>query len=394
MIPKQDANLMAIMANARQYCMQEKTYYVDSRLLLLMILLLPDFSIPVDAPEKQDLIRRLTATAWDKHAFNGQSVPLTMEAEEIIEAGAVLQTLMGHKDLKAEHVLLALLSVSGICREEMERIGFIFEDYRKYLKHKWQQEVILSISSVAKMPERTPVEKKILGWFYGGTSKKDKLKRYLGTAQYYLKFNHFELAKVYGRKALELDVKNADAHDLCGIAYMKERSFPEALPHFEKIAILYPNDSYVSQRIASCVSETGDNIRAERLFKQLLAQQPDSPIILNNIGFFYGVTGRYEEAITHLDNAIALAPNAPFPHNNKGYALMQLGQLDAAKEHILKSLTLHKGNSYAYRNLALLHLKENNQPAAKEALLQAKRFRFTAMYGPEVEELLAGMEQH
>lgn len=388
------------MADARDFSIESKIYYIDSMMILLMLLKRKDLLIPVNDQDREILIQRTSGHKWvlldAAIEFNGNdNIPLTVEAEELIDGALRLQQQLHHsRHLIAEYVMLALLSVRGPARNQLEKAGLIFEDYKKALECEWERKVAIDTGSVAKKSERNaPLEK--FTRFLSGKYQREKLAdANLRQADYYYRYNQFRLVRNYCWYALEASPGYVHAYNLCAAAWMVEREFEKAYPHLKEGLLLAPDDKYTRQNLASCLHEMGEIEQADIIHQQLLADHSDDLNVLNNAGFFYADTGRYQDAITFLDQAIAIGDDEynAFAYNNKGYALMQLGQLEAAREHILKSLTLHKGNSYAYRNLALLHLKENNQAAAKEALLQAKRFRFTAMYGPEVEELLAGME--
>lgn len=108
---------------------------------------------------------------------------------------------------------------------------------------------------------------------------------------------------------------------------------------------------------------------------------------LMNIGYVYGVQGEYLKSIPYLDQALALSPNEPYAYNNRGYAKLKTGNTDGALIDVKKSLELNPYNSYAYRNLGLIYLEQGKNDEACKAFATALHYKFTELYGPEVNEL-------
>ncbi|MGF6930026.1 tetratricopeptide (TPR) repeat protein [Chitinophaga sp. W2I13] len=396
MLPDQDEKFKLVTTIARELSVQNKIYYIDSRLLLLAILELTHFPLPLEETDIQLLVTRLKSNGWEPIKGAGMvkdSIPLTLEAEEMVNSAAVLQVKLKHSHLSPEHLLLAMLSIQGVCRKQMESVGLIFEDYLEYIDKKWQSDIQMDISSVAMMPRSKPFRSRWFNWLSGfPISEKKKIASWLRMAVYFSKVNHYELLREYCNYVLEIDPDNVDANSLLGYALMKELRYENAQPYLEQAVKQEPEDAANKQNLASCLDANGHHVRALEILEEILAEQPDNVPVLNNIGFFLANAGNYDEAIRYLDKAISLNPDFAYSYNNKGFVLLQQGFVQKATEHILQSLDLHKSNSYAYRNLALVYLKENKREEAYKALLQARRYRFTSHYGSEVDELLATFE--
>jgi tetratricopeptide (TPR) repeat protein len=390
--------LLTAISNAKKFSTSNKIPYIDSMIILLMLVEINDLFIPISEKERTELIQSIRSYKWviseEEEEDIEAGMPLTVGAEELINAAHKIQRQLKHRDLLAEHLLLVLLSVNDSPRTKLEMAGLIFEDYRKSLENQWKITLDINTGSAARKPGRKTPHSKLFLYFYDDVLKKGLAESHLREAYYYYRYNHFRLARNYCWYALQLSPDNAYAYNLCAHAWLKERAFEKALPHLEDALRLEKENDYIKLEFANCLRELGNNDKAESIYEQLVPRRSDDQYILNNAGFFYAETGQYQKAMPLLEQAFAIGDDEykAYASGNKAYVLMQLGQLEEAHRWMAQSLLLFKGNAYAYRNLALLHLKENNQPAAKAALLQAKRFRFTAMYGPEVEELLAGME--
>lgn len=79
-------------------------------------------------------------------------------------------------------------------------------------------------------------------------------------------------------------------------------------------------------------------------------------------------TGRYEEALSHFDQALTLNPFHATVHFNRGFALMQTGKYHEARKASLRALELHPGHIDATVNLATCTLLLGDAPAAAEIL--------------------------
>ena len=68
----------------------------------------------------------------------------------------------------------------------------------------------------------------------------------------------------------------------------------------------------------------------------------------------------YDQASTHLANALTLKPDDPFFLNNRGYLHLLNKDLTKAKEDIDLSISLDPYNGWAYRNKGLYYLRTGN----------------------------------
>lgn len=408
MLPSMSDQMAAVMLDARNFSVNKKIYYIDSLLLLQVLLRRDDFLLPIPEEDRKLLRDRLSAYYWPEINVTPdlEDVPITVELEELLLGASKLkQHAFSGPPLTAEYLMLAMLSVNGPCRHQLEKVGLIFEDYLQALQQQIRLELEeelgeevqytlkINMEDAASEPQRDAFREGLTRFFSGKSERRKIAGKYLLIARYYYRFNHLKLCRNYCWYALQASPDITEAYVLCASTWMNERAYDKAYPHLKDALALDADNIDILENMGRCLRQMGAPEEAAKIYHQL-PHETDDFYLLNNLGFYYADTGEYEQAISMLDKAIALSNDeyGAFAYNNKGYALMQLGQLEAAREHILKSLSLHKGNAYAYRNLALLYLKENNRVAAKEALLQAKRFRFAANYGPEVDELLTTLE--
>lgn len=102
------------------------------------------------------------------------------------------------------------------------------------------------------------------------------------------------------------------------------------LPRAEKLYRIIlagnPNRADILSSLAAICNRTGRNEEALALFFRALAQRPNAPDILANLGVVLLACGRASEALVRCDQALALLPNHPMLHDNRGNVLIALGQ--------------------------------------------------------------------
>jgi len=99
---------------------------------------------------------------------------------------------------------------------------------------------------------------------------------------------------------------------------------------------------------------------AERLYRQILAEEPEHPDALHLMGALALQTGRHDLAVDLIQRVIALMPDFPDAHFNLGNALKAKGQLGNSIAAYRQAVTLDPDYAEAYNNLGIA-LKENGQ---------------------------------
>src|SRR5216110_718799 len=97
--------------------------------------------------------------------------------------------------------------------------------------------------------------------------------------------------------------------------------------------------------------EAGRLAEAERLYRRLLADDPNRPDCLHLLGLVAHQTERSEAALELIGRAIALNNTDPDFHND--IAGISLGRFDRAVAHCRKALALDPRSAAARLNLAM-----------------------------------------
>jgi predicted O-linked N-acetylglucosamine transferase (SPINDLY family) len=109
----------------------------------------------------------------------------------------------------------------------------------------------------------------------------------------------------------------------------------------------------LDQQLESGIShhQAGRLADAERIYRQILAQQPDHAVAMHLLGVIARQVGRCDLAVDLIRRAIALRPNYAEAHGNLGNALKDMGQLDEAIASYRLAIRLNPDDALAHNNL-------------------------------------------
>jgi Flp pilus assembly protein TadD len=107
------------------------------------------------------------------------------------------------------------------------------------------------------------------------------------------------------------------------------------------------------------------------LIGRAIALRGDNASSHNNIGEAYRHLGRFDEAIAHFTKAIELDPGAPEGPMSLGNILRQQGRLDEAIDLYRHALELRPGYAEAHLNLGVALMEQGNSEDAVGQLRQA-----------------------
>jgi tetratricopeptide (TPR) repeat protein len=105
-----------------------------------------------------------------------------------------------------------------------------------------------------------------------------------------------------------------------------------------------------TRELALLYHQSGRLLEAERLYRQILAVEPDANVH-NNLGQLLNLLGRNAEAIIELGRAIALRPDLAEPRNNLGIALAAVGRGNEAIAPYRAAIALQPNHARAHSNL-------------------------------------------
>ena len=134
----------------------------------------------------------------------------------------------------------------------------------------------------------------------------------------------------------------------------------EAERLYRQILARQPEHAVAMHHLGVIAHQTGRNDIAVGLLRRALALYPDWPEAHSNLGNVLRDNGQLDEAIAACRQAIALRPNYPEAHNNLGFALTAKGQFDEAIAVCRQAIALKPNFADAYNNLGNA-LKDSSQ---------------------------------
>ncbi|MDP6352307.1 MAG: tetratricopeptide repeat protein [Alphaproteobacteria bacterium] len=126
-------------------------------------------------------------------------------------------------------------------------------------------------------------------------------------------------------------------------------------------------------RLAEAIAHhrAGRAAEADRLYRDVLAAEPEQVDALNLLGVLAHQRGDHAGAAALIERAIELRPGVADFHNNLGEALRGLGRIDDAARQYRRALDCDPDHAHAHGNLGLIALEQNRHEEATAALARA-----------------------
>jgi non-specific serine/threonine protein kinase len=140
-----------------------------------------------------------------------------------------------------------------------------------------------------------------------------------------------KMARETAERSLELIPGLPEGHYAMGMYYYGVAVYDSAMIEFDTVRKNQPGNSDVYTAIAGVQRRLGDFNNAADNYKKAFELDPLSYLKAFDIGLTYGLSKRYTEAFTFLDNALDLAPDWPFPYIYKAWlVIFEKGDKDEA----------------------------------------------------------------
>lgn len=121
--------------------------------------------------------------------------------------------------------------------------------------------------------------------------------------------------------------------------------------------------------VAADKHRAGQIEEAERMYRQMLRWQPDSPDAFHLLGLLAAQINQVDDALPLLERAIAINPTVPEYHANRGNILKMQSRLSEARTAFETALRLRPDFPEALMNLATVE-RARGGPAESEQLLR------------------------
>jgi len=157
----------------------------------------------------------------------------------------------------------------------------------------------------------------------GADGKESPGDLYVKLAVEYLRDGQMERALVRAKKALEVDPRNAQAHNVIALIYQRLGQFQLAETHFRKAIGLQPKDPYILNAYASYLCGRRKFAEAKAQYEKAVENPlyPTPWVTITNMGICAKRAGKGAEAETFFLQALKANPSF-------GPALAALAELD------------------------------------------------------------------
>jgi Flp pilus assembly protein TadD len=169
----------------------------------------------------------------------------------------------------------------------------------------------------------------------------------------YLRDNDNEKAIKYFTKALSINDRLWEAHNLLGIAYDRQRKFGPAAEHYQAAISIKPDAGAVYNNLGVSYHMSGEYGKAKDAFTTAIEKGEEGSRIYNNLAVTLGKLGEYRMAREALIRAGSEATAA----NNIGYLYLLDGKNKEAAESFERAIELNP----AFYGIAHENLKRTNE---------------------------------
>jgi protein O-GlcNAc transferase len=177
-----------------------------------------------------------------------------------------------------------------------------------------------------------------------------------------------------------------------GLSYQQSGRFAEAERIYREVLAQQPNHADAWNLLGMLTGQMGQLDAAEDLLRRAIQLNLDSAEAHNNLGFVLAGKGQREEAIASYRRAIQIKPDLAEAHSNLGAALIGAGRPSEAVAAYREVIRLRPEYAEAHNNLANLLMDVGQFDQAVASYRQAIRVR--ANYTVAHSNLLYALHYH
>lgn len=153
------------------------------------------------------------------------------------------------------------------------------------------------------------------------------------------------------KKVIEIDSKDAGAHNNYGTALQKLQRLKEAEASFRNAIKLKPDFAEAFSNLGNTLQELVRYEESEESYREAIKLQPGIAEVHNNLGNTLTELCRAEEAEANYTKAIELKPDYAEAHYNLGITLEKLDRFNDAENSFRRAIELKPDYAEAHNNL-------------------------------------------
>ena len=117
----------------------------------------------------------------------------------------------------------------------------------------------------------------------------------------------------------------------------------------------YPDDVRGAMALAGAEVRSGNAERAQQIFRDLLAIEPNNAEVYNQIGYLYAYGGETDQAVENLRKYQFMSPDQANPYDSLGEILAYAGRYDEAIANLQEALKRKPDFFESYRHLGVVY---------------------------------------
>jgi protein O-GlcNAc transferase len=166
-----------------------------------------------------------------------------------------------------------------------------------------------------------------------------------------LQQGRFDDAASLLRRAVKVDKRSADAHQLLGSALTGLGLLKEAVRNYEKAIAIRPMFPEAHNNLGYGLQVLGRLEQAIAQYHKAIAIRPDYHEAHNNLGNALHLLNQSDKAIVNYEKALEIKPDYAEAHWNLGTALRAVGRLEEAITRYEKAIAIRPDYHEAYNSL-------------------------------------------
>lgn len=211
-------------------------------------------------------------------------------------------------------------------------------------------------------------------WLERSLSKHpDYVDAYLASAECNRFLGNYDRAVKLCKKAISIANDNPTAYFHLGQSFIGLKDWEQAKAAFQKAINIDSRFAFAHAGLASCYAKLGNDTQALEEYRQAIAIEPNMPsknLILSTIASILASSGKYQEAISALEQVCKFDPTDHLALGRIGSYYLTLGNNKAAIEVLIKSITI-KHDPRVLSELANCYLESNMNVEASKCLSEA-----------------------
>jgi tetratricopeptide (TPR) repeat protein len=189
--------------------------------------------------------------------------------------------------------------------------------------------------------------------------------------------------------ASALDPTRNEPHEILGSMYLDQQRLDDALRQFEALSSRQAKPVESLTTIGMILERQGRRDLARKQYEEVLAIDARAGTAANNLAWLLADSGEdLDRALGLAQDAVEVSPDTPQIIDTLGWVYYKKGLPALAIPQFQKAIALEGGNGWYHYHLALAHLQAGDLTKGRAALDQALRYGTDNDTGNEIRRRL------